>query len=131
MLLKMVNSSGVTDMKMRLNGDTGANYNTNTVQSNAGSASGRSSINATGFLIDQTSSSTTVRGALNGIINLYRVNDTNEIIGDWSMRNDDGTDYGTAWAVGAYDAAAAVSSITFYLDSGTFTNGTVYLYGVN
>jgi hypothetical protein len=82
-------------------------------------------------LIDQISTPNTVRGALNGIINLYRVNDTNEIIGDWSMRNDDGTDYGTAWAVGAYDASAAVSSVTFYLDSGTFSQGTVYLYGVN
>jgi hypothetical protein len=131
MLLKMVQASTTTDLRMRLNGDTGANYNTNTVQSNGGSASARSSINATGFLIDQISTPNTVRGALNGVINLYRVNDTNEIVGDWSIRNDDGTDYGTAWAVGAYDCSAAVSSITLYLESGTFSAGTVYLYGVN
>jgi hypothetical protein len=131
MLVKMAQASGTTILRMRINGDTGANYNTNTVQTSGTTASGRSSINATSFLIDDISTGSTVRAALNGVINLYRVTDTNEIIANWLMRNDDGTDYGTASAVGAYDCSAAVSSVTFFLDAGTFSAGTVYLYGVN
>lgn len=130
MLVKMAYSSGNTIMRMRLNGDTGANYNTNIVQSNDTGASGRSNINATAFLIDDIVNANTVRGNLNGSINLYRVNDTNEINIDFAMRNDDGVYYGNNSGVGIYDASAAVSSITFLLDSGTFSGGTVYLYGV-
>jgi hypothetical protein len=131
MVLKMVSASATTFIRMRLNGDTAANYNTNIVQSTGNSASGRSSINGTSFLVDDISTGSTVRAALNGVINLYRVTDTNEILATWSMRNDDGVDYGTAFATAIYDNAAAVSSITFFLDTGTFSAGTVYLYGVN
>jgi hypothetical protein len=131
MVLKMVQASGTTTLRMRLNGDTGANYNTNIVQSSGTIANGRSSINATSFLVDDISTGSTVRATLNGAINLYRVNDTNEIVADWTTRNDDGVDYGTARAGAIYDASAAVTSITFLLDSGTFSAGTVYLYGVN
>jgi hypothetical protein len=131
MLVKMAYASATTILRMRINGDTGGNYNTNIIQSNDTSASGRQSINGTSFLIDDISTGSTVRAALNGRINLYRVNDTNEISADWAMRLDDGVSYGANHGVGIYDCSAAVSSITFLLDSGTFTAGTVYLYGVN
>jgi hypothetical protein len=131
MLVKMAYSSANAQMYMRLNGDTGANYSANVIQSNDVNTSGRSNINATNFYIEDIVNANTVRGNLNGTINLYRVNDTNEINVDWRMRSDDGVSYGNNSAVGIYDAAAAVSSITFYLSTGTFSAGTVYLYGVN
>jgi hypothetical protein len=130
-LLKNVYASGVTDMRMRLNADTAANYNTNVVQGSGTSASGRSSNGATAFLIDTLGTGSTVRAALQASMNLYRVNDTNEIVMDFTTRNDDGTDYGTGRGCGVYDSAAIVSSFTFFVDTGTFSGGTVYLYGVN
>jgi hypothetical protein len=130
-LLKNVYASGATDMKMRLNGDTASNYNTNVVQGQGSAASGRSSNAATAFLIDAVGTGSSVRAALQGSINLYRVNDTHEIVMDFTTRNDDGSDYGTARGCGVYDSSAIISSLTFFLDSGTFSGGTVYLYGVN
>jgi hypothetical protein len=129
--LKMVSASATTDIKMRLNGDTGANYSTNVVAARSTNAIGRESINATSFLITTISVPTTVRGSLNGSINIYRVNDTNEILIDSTTRSDDNEFYRTDNGCGMYDCSAAVSSITFFLDSGTFSAGTVYLYGVN
>jgi hypothetical protein len=131
MLLKMVSASTGTELKMRINGDTGSNYNTNVVLGTGSTSSGRSSINATSHLIAPISTGSTVRAAVNGSINLYRVNDTNEIVMDYTTRNDNGVDYRTDRGCGAYDGSAIVSSVTFFLDSGTFTGGTVYLYGVN
>jgi hypothetical protein len=129
--LKMVSASATTDIKMRLNGDTGSNYSTNIVAARSTNAIGRESINATSFLITTISVPTTVRGSLNGSINIYRVNDTNEILIDSTTRSDDNEFYRTDNGCGMYDCSAAVSSMTFFLDSGTFTQGTVYLYGVN
>lgn len=131
MLLKMVSASTTTDLKMRLNGDTGSNYSTNIVYGTGSTAAGRSSNAATSLLISNISVGTTARAAVNGSINLYRVNDTNEIVMDFTTRNDNNSDYRTDRGAGVYDNSAAISSITFFLDSGTFTGGTVYLYGVN
>jgi hypothetical protein len=74
---------------------------------------------------------TTARAAVNGSMNVYRVNDTNEIVMDFTTRNDNNSDYRTDRGCGVYDNTAAISSFTFFLDSGTFTGGTIYLYGVN
>lgn len=132
LVLKNIYASGNgIDMKMRLNADTGANYSTNILMSSGTTTSGRSSINATSFLIDTLGTGSTPRAALQGSMNFYRVNDTNEIVMDFTTRNDDGTDYGTAGGCGVYDSAAVVSSFTFFVDTGTFSGGTVYLYGVN
>lgn len=131
MLLKMVSASVATEIKMRMNADTGANYNTNVVFSRGTTAAGRSSNNATSHLITPIGTSTTVRAAVNGSINLYNVNSTAEIVMDYQTRSDDGTDFRTDRGVGAYDCAAAVSSVTFFLDSGTFSGGNVLLFGVN
>jgi hypothetical protein len=130
-LLKNVYASGVTDFKMRLNGDTGSNYSTNVVFGTGSTAAGRSSNAATSFLMGSIGVASTVRATTNGSINLYRVNDTNEIVMDYTTRNDNSSDYRTDRGCGVYDCSAAVSSITFFLDSGTFSGGTVYLYGVN
>lgn len=131
MVLKMIQASGTTELRLRINADTGANYNTNIVRGIGTTANGRSVQNGTAFLIGTISTGSAVRSAMNGDLNLYRVNDTNEIAGNWHVRNDDGTDYVGAVGVGAYDCTAGISSFTFLLDSGTFSAGTVYLYGVN
>jgi hypothetical protein len=131
MVLKSIYASGVTDFKMRLNGDTGSNYNTNVVFGTGSTAGGRSSNAATSFLMGSIGVASTARATTNGSINLYRVNDTNEIVMDYTTRNDNNSDYRTDRGCGIYDCSAAVSSITFFLDTGTFSGGTVYLYGVN
>jgi len=131
MLLKMVSASTTTELKMRMNGDTGSNYNTNIVYGTGSTAAGRSSNAATSLLISNISIGTTARAAVNGSMNVYRVNDTDEIVMDFTTRNDNNSDYRTDRGCGVYDNTAAISSFTFFLDSGTFTGGTIYLYGVN
>jgi hypothetical protein len=131
MLLKMISASTTTDMKMRMNADTGSNYSTNIVFGTGSTAAGRSSNAATSLVISNISVGTTARAAVNGSMNVYRVNDTNEIVMDFTTRNDNNSDYRTDRGCGVYDNTAAISSFTFFLDSGTFTGGTIYLYGVN
>jgi hypothetical protein len=131
MLLKMISASTTTDMKMRMNSDTGSNYSTNIVYGTGSTAAGRSSNAATSLVISNISVGTTARAAVNGSMNVYRVNDTNEIVMDFTTRNDNNSDYRTDRGCGVYDNTAAISSFTFFLDSGTFTGGTIYLYGVN
>lgn len=131
MLLKMISASTTTDMKMRMNADTGSNYSTNIVYGTGSTAAGRSSNAATSLVISNISVGTTARAAVNGSMNVYRVNDTNEIVMDFTTRNDNNSDYRTDRGCGVYDNTAAISSFTFFLDSGTFTGGTIYLYGVN
>jgi hypothetical protein len=130
-VIKMTYASTNTNFRMRINGDTGANYSINGIQSLASAVGGFSSQNGTSFIIDQIGTSSTVRGAFQGTINVWRVNDTNEHLMESRVRVDDGTEYGNSVATGAYDCSAVVSSITFFLESGTFSGGTVYLYGVN
>ena len=131
MIIKMAYGSSNTNLRMRLSGDTGSNYSTNTIQSLASAVGGASNINSTSFLIDQFGTASTVRGSFNGSINVWRVNDTTEHIMESRVRLDDGTEYGNSISTGVHDASAVVSSITFFLESGTFSGGTVYLYGVN
>jgi hypothetical protein len=130
-VLKMVQASTNTNFRMRLSGDTGSNYSMNRVQSSGSSAGGSSSINATSFFIDEIGTSANVRAAFQGTINVWRVNDTTEHLVESRFRADDGTDYASSFGVGVHDSSAVVSSITFFLDAGTFSAGTVYLYGVN
>ena len=129
--MKRVQASTNTVIRMRLSGDTGANYTINRVQSAGSAAGGSSSVNATAFYLDEIGTSSALRGTFNGSINVWRVNDTNGHIMESRVRQDDGTDYGNSVGTGVHDSSAVVSSITFLLDSGTFSAGTVYLYGVN
>jgi hypothetical protein len=129
-VLKMVQASTDTNIRMRLSGDTGSNYNINRVLSQGSSASGQSTINASAFLLDAIGTSANVRAAFQGTINVWRVNDTNEHLVETRLRQADGSDYGNSLGVGVHDSSAVVSSITFFLDAGTFSAGTVYLYGV-
>jgi len=114
-------------LNMRLNGDTNNNYSWTFVNDAALAATG----NTVGAL--RVGNIGTGSGALSQayqIITIMRPSDTDKVFvttaGQYiesSVQNFDCT--------GVYDNSAAITSVTFYIGSSSFTAGTAYIYGVN
>ncbi len=129
-LAKGIYCSGNTELRIRLNSDSGSNYSYRVIENNGGTISGAAA--ATTSIGAGSVSSNTDWSNLGSVqMTLYRYTDTSNV--DYDLI---GTTYtGSAkygrhnW--GRYNASAAITSITFLLDSGTFTAGTVYIYGEN
>jgi len=116
-------------LNMRLNNDSGNNYNYNYTEGTT--TLGPGSNNATAQIrIGTLVTTTTARQKFNGIIEIMTPSDTDNVLIK-SM----GTDYnGSAqevnFSIGVYDSSAAITSITIYAAS-SMTAGTAYIYGVN
>lgn len=127
------NANGYT---VRINGDTAANYSTM-----------RTNIYDTGPTWDPTNSigatSISVRSPLGSssdynklgqmVMEIYQPNDTSQHFFNWSCVGSN-TTLTNPWymfnSLGVYDASAAISSLVFTTAGSTFTDGTVYIYGV-
>lgn len=127
---KGIYCSGNTELRIRLNSDTGSNYSYRVIENSGGTISGAASV-TTSIGAGSVSSNTDWSNLGSLQLNLYRYTDTSNI--DFDLI---GTTYtGSAkygrhnW--GRYNASAAITSMTFFIDAGTFTAGTVYIYGVN
>jgi len=121
---------------VRINGDTAANYSTmrSNIYDTGPTFDPNNSIGATNISIRSplgTSSDYYKLGQM--VMDIYSPNDTSQHFFNWSCVGSN-TTLTNPWymfnSLGIYDAAAAISSLTFTTVSSTFTAGTVYVYGV-
>jgi hypothetical protein len=115
-----------TEMRLRFNGDSGNNYawvfvNDSTVAaSNTGTSYAR---------IGNIGSNSSALQNSNQIINVMRPKDTDQVFITTNAQHFQST-IQIFECTGVYDNSAAITSITLLPGSGSFTDGTVYIYGV-
>jgi hypothetical protein len=139
LFLKVMESpsiAGETDFGIRLNGDTGSNYNFAGFQAEPGSAYAASVVTAIGT--DNTSSITfarkgsTVNSQVSGTFKLEGGNSTGQkvftVLAGGTANNNNHRSFATQ---GFWDNAATLSSITFLRvgGSGDMGTGTIFVYG--
>jgi hypothetical protein len=124
--VKNVIASGTAEFYLRFNADTGANYSYRLL-TNATSDSNFGAANQIRF--GNTTSQTDVNLTSYAIIDLMTPSDTDSVFFKSVCSENSGP---TLWQVaGVYDNAAAITSITLFPGSGTFTSGSALIYGVN
>jgi hypothetical protein len=123
-----------TYTKLTFNGDTGNNYQTYTTNNsgatgttfatpyysaniNGISNAADAQYNNMAISIPDYASSTTYKAISH--INVYKYAYANNTV-DWNLEN--------RW--GAYGSSTAISSVTFAISAGTWSAGTIYVYGV-
>ena len=130
-LSDIFNVSGVAAFTMRLNGDSGNNYNRSSALANSGSISAEQSTNVTSYRIGTIANLSGVGEKCYGTIEINRINDTTEVFIASKC-------YATLTATtavpfhqagGMYNNSAAITSITLLADN-NFSAGTAYIYGV-
>lgn len=128
-LIRNFYGSATTALNMRLNGDTGSNYSYNWWDGTT--SIGGASVNAGAqFRVGTQTTDTATLKRFNGIITISRPSDTDVV-----YVSSDSNVYNTAnysgFVTGVYDNSAAITSITFFVGSGSMTAGTAEIYGVN
>jgi len=124
--VKHVIASTAAQFLLRLNGDTGSNYSYRLL-TNASSDS--NSGTASSIRFGNTTSQTDVNLTTYAIIDLMTPSNTDSVFLKSVCSEGTGP---TLWQVaGVYDNAAAITNITLFLSSGTFTSGEVFIYGVD
>jgi hypothetical protein len=122
--IKNVVCSAGAQFYIRLNEDTGSNYSYRTIVQNDTAAENP----GTAFRIANVGTGTGL-SAGNTIMTLMRPSDTDTVFATASTAETTGPSF---WDfVGQYDNSAAITKITFYPGSGTWSSGTAYIYGVN
>jgi len=128
-LIRMFYGSATTALNMRLNGDTGSNYSYNWWDGTTSIGGASVSAGAQIRVGTQTTDTATLK-RFNGIITISRPSDTDVV-----YVSSDSNVYNTAnysgFVTGVYDNSAAITSITFFVGSGSMTAGTAEIYGVN
>ena len=119
---------------LRLNADTGTKYQYAGVVVNNTTVSGQSNNDndrIENFLwVSTTGTSPANLGS--AVLNLYRYTDTDVVTGDWQSIA--ATDAGQVARINgqfSYDCTAAITQLSLTTYTGTFTSGTIYIYGVN
>jgi hypothetical protein len=119
---------------LRFNADTGTNYQAAGVIVNNTTVSGQSN-NDTDRIENFLYTSTTGTSPANlgsAVVNLYRYTDTDVVTGDW--QGIAATDAGQVARIDgqfSYNCTAAITELSLTSYNGTFTSGTIYIYGVN
>jgi hypothetical protein len=116
-----------TTIRMRLNGDTGTNYAWQAAVAGGGVGDVTTQIRI-GYI--DTSTSLLYKGY--GTMEIFRPSDT-DLVHYSSITNSRTGGTGIGWfsVSGVYDSSAAITNITLFPATGTFSGGTVYIYGVN
>jgi hypothetical protein len=130
-------ASATSAVQLRLNGDTTAS-NYYYIWNGGGSSYGSNVSNGTDafmYFVQQQDTNTFQRKA-SAVLDLHRYTDTAapQYVSAQSYGHTGGTGTGPYQGKlmnGIYNKSAAITSITILTDSGTFTDGTVYLYGVS
>ena len=134
-VLNARNSVNNQKFNLRINGDTGANYFTQSIQVyRADAVDAVRDAASTSIFLQYFGSSTTWYAPANGVINipryseaeLHTVNTNFRATSDTSL-----TENYMFYQQGALNSTSAITSLTFLSASGTFDAGTVYVYGVN
>lgn len=130
-VIKNVFASAVDQVFIRCNGDTGSNYGRRNINIGGTIVSGGTSA-GTFFAITQcpTSSSAAQNGM--GVVNLYDYTTASggQLMTSSGYGFDSVSLYGS-FNTGSYAKSAAITSLTIGIASGTFSGGTVLLYGVS
>jgi hypothetical protein len=119
--------SADTTIRMRLNGDTATKY-----AWQAAVAGGGVGDVTTQIRIGYMDTSTDVLYKGYGTLEIFRPSDT-DLVHYSSITNSRTGGAGIGWfsVSGVYDSSAAITNITLFPATGTFSGGTVYIYGVN
>ncbi len=126
MYLQNVITNTGTQSNIRFNGDTGSNYAYRRYDTTSSVTLG--SGNDTKLILFNTTAATG-KNAGHSIITLMRPSDSNTVFVQQNTLENSSAQF---WlAAGVYDGAAAITNVTFIADGGTFSSGTVYIYGVN
>jgi hypothetical protein len=123
--------SGMDACNMRLNGDTGSNYNFNYMEG-ATTYGGTATNAGTSIRIGTVTNASTTRQKNHSIITIMRPSDTDQVyvfVNGTQYHTSLSTQYGN-YTVGVYDSSAALTSITIF-STATLTAGTAEIYGVN
>lgn len=126
MYLQNVVTNTGTQANIRFNGDTGSNYAYRRYDTTSSVTLG--SGNADKLILFNTTAATG-KNAGHSILKLMRPSDTNTVYMEVTTLENSAAQFWTA--AGVYDNSAAITSATFIADGGTFSAGTVYIYGVN
>jgi hypothetical protein len=118
---------------MRINGDTGSNYAYNIIRYEGSSVSGVQSSSSTfiGTIFQQIPTTDTVLYKGNAKIDIFQPTATNNFGVVWQSMSAKNSGV-TASVAGTanYNASAAITAISFAPNSGNWSGGTVYVYGV-
>ena len=127
--IKKIECSAEVGNRIRINGDTGNNYAYNYIEVASGTNGVDRSAGDNKMRVGYTANSGNDLYAAYTIIEIERPTDTD--LHFINSRGYAGPSSGyTDRMTGVYNASAAVSTITFIPDSGTYSGGTVYIYGV-
>lgn len=131
-VFKDITTSADATLRLRLNADTGSNHYFQMFGINGTTAAQLNNANLSYFEIGKTTSATnyyyaTAFGTLQ--INRYSQTETHGFFAQtYSGVSGSGVTYTGA---NQYNSTTAISSLTFLPSTGTFSAGTVYVYGVN
>jgi hypothetical protein len=113
-------------LSMRLNADTGNNYSFTFGDGLFLAAEGQ---NQSSLRIGNIGSNSGAQQSSYQQINIMRPSDTDSVFVNTVAQYFQGT-VNSFNCTGVYDNSAAITSLTLFIGSGTFTAGTVYIYGV-
>jgi hypothetical protein len=120
-------SASANSIKIRFNADTGSNYAWHFVVAGGSEAA----TSQTAIRLGTINSHSATLERLYGTGRLWRPSDTDVVYfeADCVVRSGSNPEWSNVSAI--YDNSAAITSFTIAPDSGTFTAGTVYIYGGN
>jgi hypothetical protein len=122
-----------SDFDLRLNADSGSNYNRSGVLCAAGSLSGGVTSNGSSFRLGTLGALSGAGQRGYGTIQINRINDTSEVYISSQLYStlSAGSDIRFMQSGGIYNNSAAITSLTFLAPTNDFAAGTAYIYGVN
>jgi hypothetical protein len=130
-IIKEANNDANANFRLQLNTDTGSNYYSGISGVKGSTAILDTSDGYSGVFVAQAPANTaTVVEKLFGKIYISRYTDTDITFGTTSCQYRTTTAVATTNGCFIYDNTAAIDSITLYPQSGSWTSGTVYIYGV-
>ena len=124
--IKNAYNSTNAQLRLRFNGDSGSNYSYGLVE-NGGAEVVNSQTQIRICNIGTTSSG---QNSTNAFVTIMIPSQTDEVFVA-SQGQTEMSGIRTYSTTGVYDSSAAITTINFTPNSGTFSGGTVYIYGVN
>lgn len=123
------NTTGVQEVKLVLNADTGTNYSKTALYGNGTSAASSRRSNETGWILDAAGGMTTAVSQYNSTTHIQ--NYSNTATYKTALCRANSTDYATEALALLWRSTSAINSIQVICFSGTFLAGsTLTLYGI-
>jgi hypothetical protein len=124
-------ASSAGEFNCRINGITSSTYAWSNVYAANSSAGAEDSIAVAQIRLNRIGTSADYDKQNTTILNIYRYAETSPFTKIFSQgRTRDASNHWMYTGMGTQSTAGALTSITFFPQSGTFSGGTVYIYGV-